>query len=88
MIEISMLLIGISAHWLKKLMEIHRDTGKVIGPVEAFKAQPYHVAWVSILALAGGLALYDMGQLTTVSALLFGFSADSAAAALKRKVQQ
>lgn len=81
-----MLLVGIAAHWAKKLMERHRETGAMVSPVEAFKDQPYHVVWVTLMAVAGGYALYDMGQLTIVSALLFGFSADSAAAALKRRV--
>lgn len=87
MIEIPMLLIGIAGHWLKKLMEIHRDTGELVSPIDAFKAQPYHVLKVTLIALAGGVALYEMGQLTSVSALLFGYFADSAPAAIKRKIK-
>ncbi len=84
--EIAMLAVVITSHWLKKRMERHQSGDKV-SPIEAFKEQPYHIAKVTLTALAGGFALYEMGQLTAVSALLFGYFADSAPAALKRKLK-
>lgn len=53
--------------------------------IEAAKKQPLHIAKTTILALAVGIALYDMGQLNPASALFLGLSADRAASILKRR---
>lgn len=88
MIEIPMLLIGVIGHWAKKLMQMRQETGKMIGPVEAFRAKPYHIVKVTLTALAGGFAMYDMGLMNPASAFLFGYFADSAPSALKRRIKQ
>lgn len=85
MIEVTLLAVGVVAHWLKKLAERRQETGRVPNPVDAFLARPYHVVWTTLLAVAVGVALHEMGQLNPANALLLGFSADSAAAALKRR---
>lgn len=85
--EIALLVVGIAAHWIKKLIE-SRQSGDKVGPIEAFKERPYHVLKVTLVALAGGIALFEMGQLNAISALLFGYFADSAPAALKRRLQK
>lgn len=87
MIEISLLILGICLHWLGCLIEIKRSTGEMPNVIEAAKNQPLHIAKTSIVALAVGVALYDMGQLNPASALFLGLSADRAASILKRKAK-
>lgn len=86
MIEIGLLVLGIVAHWGKKLMEIHQETGRLMTPAEYFRAQPYRVIWTTLLAVGAGIALYSMGELTPVTAIVYGFACDSVAGMLKRRV--
>ena len=87
MIEIGLLILGVVLHWVKKLAERRQETGEVPDPIKAFWAQPYRIVWTSLLAVGAGVALYQMGELTPVTALVYGFSADSVAGMLKRRMR-
>lgn len=84
MIEIILLILGVVAHFLKKLMEWRQTTGE-IDPRLYFLEQPYRIVWTALLAIGAGVALYSMGELTPITALATGFCADSVAGMLKQR---
>lgn len=85
MFEIGMVILGVILHWVKKLSEITQHTGKVANPLDFFLSRPYKIVGASVMAVAGGSALWHMGMLDPASALLLGFTCDSIAGTLQRR---
>lgn len=85
MIEAGLLVLGILAHWLKKLMEARQTTGEIPNPLDLFWAQPYKVVYSILMSVAAAYVMFDLGMLNGATAFFLGFSADSAAAAIKRR---
>ena len=70
------MLMGIIAHMVKKLANLNKQ-GTLITPVNYFKLYPYQTTLVFLGGLAGYFLMISTGDISFISALLAGFTADS-----------
>lgn len=77
---------GIALHVVKKLYEKEQD-GNVISPLEYLRAHPYGVVMMVLGAYLLTAFWYFIGELTYVTAILTGVSANSAFDTLRMRAE-
>lgn len=87
-ILIVLALIGLVAHYLKKLIEARNATGQIVSPKSYYLANPY-TSLSSLMLCAGGmLMLWGSEELTRVTAFGLGYMADSMISMIMRRKSQ
>ena len=74
---ILMCLLGMLAHHLSVLAEMSQAAGAMVTPVQYARRRPYKLSLSLIGAVVGYVALYELGELTLITAFGAGFIADS-----------
>lgn len=78
LVQLFMLLAGMLAHFLKKVIE-ERRAGRLVTLKAYWLANPYATAFSVLGAVAGFVALAGTAELTKLTAFGLGYACDSAA---------
>lgn len=77
--------IGLAAHFAKKLWDIKKATGQTISIKEYWLGNPYQSAFSVLMCMAGLLMLWGSAELTRTTAFMIGYVADSVSSAIKQR---
>lgn len=77
-------LLGLVAHFLKKLIEA-KQSGNGVTFRQYYLANPYSTLSSVVLCLAGMAMLWGSDELTRVTAFMLGYMADSVISAIIRR---
>lgn len=77
---------GILFHFLTKLAELEKQ-GRIVTPIEYWRAQPYTSAIVVVGAYMALAAAYYAGELTHLTALLIGVACNSMGDKLRARAE-
>lgn len=83
--SILMLILGLATHFLKEMLRIKKETGKVPNILQYWKDNPYQTLLCLIGAAAGYFALLETAQLTALTAFGIGYMANSVADVLGKR---
>lgn len=70
------MLLGVAAHMIKKLANLNKQ-GTLLKPQEYFAKYPYQTSLALIGGVAGYFVMLSTGDLSFLTALLYGYAADS-----------
>ena len=77
-LELLMLAMGVLSHFMKALTQMKKD-GMPTTPKEYWRENPYHSVMTLIGAVVGFVALFQMNELSPITAFGVGFMANSVA---------
>ena len=80
-----LVLLGHAIHLLKKTVDLRTEVDVTI--IDLVKGRPYRTALGVCGSVAGAFVLWEMGQLTAVSALGIGYMADSGLSLLRQSTE-
>ncbi len=75
--QILMCFLGWASHHLSVLAEMSQSAGEIISPVAYAKRRPYKLALSIIGTVIGYAILYELGEVTALTAIGVGYMADS-----------
>lgn len=71
-----MLFLGLVSHFLTLLMQVKKDRGVIISPVQYWWDNPYYTTFTIVSAIVGFITLMSIDELSPITAFGLGFIAE------------